>query len=69
MEQNYLVKSLLLGNSVTQEVVGYVAFQNLALTLDASELTDSNDLVLGSTWLPTPPNATAILISTMTSKL
>jgi hypothetical protein len=69
MEQNCLAKSLLPGNSVTQEVVGYVAFQNLALTLDASERTDSNDLVLGSTWPPTHQNVMATLTATMASRL
>lgn len=67
MERNSLAKSLLPGNAVTQEVVEYVAFQNLALTVDASKR--GYDLVLDSTWRPTRQNPMATLKATMVLKL
>ena len=67
MERNSLAKSLLPGNAVTQEAVGYVAFQNLALTVDASER--GYDLVLDSTWRPIHQNPTTTLKVTMALKL
>ena len=68
MERNSLAKSLLHGNAVTQEAVGYVAFQNLALTVDASER--GYDLVLDSTWRPTHQNPMVTLkVATMALKL
>jgi hypothetical protein len=72
MEQNCLAKSLLPGNSVTQEVVGYVAFQDLALILAASSETDSNDLIQDSIGLApnsSKINVTVTLTATMASKL
>ena len=64
MERNFLAKSLPPGNSVIQEVVGYVEFHDLALTLNASEM-GSNDLVLDSTWPATHQNATTTPKATM----
>ena len=68
MERNSLAESLLPGNAVIQKAVGYVAFQNLALTVDASEIR-GHDLVLDSTWRPTHRNPTTTLKSTMALKL
>ena len=68
MERNSLAESLLPGNAVIQKAVGYVAFRNSALTVDASEIR-GHDLVLDSTWRPTHRNPTTTLKSTMALKL
>ena len=64
MEQNLLAKSLPRGNSMIQEVVGYVEFHDLALTLNASEM-GSNDLVLDSIWPATHQKAMTTPKATM----
>ena len=65
MEQNFLAKSLPRGNSVIQEVVGYVEFHDLALTLSALEM-GFNDLVPDSIWPATHQKATTTPKATMT---
>ena len=64
MEQNFFTKSLLHGNSVIQEVVGYVEFHDLAWTLNTLEI-GSNNLVLDFTWPPTHQNAMTTPKATM----
>lgn len=67
MEPNFHAKLLPPRKSAIQEVVGYAAFQALALTLDASK-TGSNDSEMGSISPLTRLNAMITLKVTMVLK-